>query len=282
MRKIKGMNLPFLLLCVIHSCLLGITFYKNKNRKNIFILLVSNIGLAYLFEYFVFNLFKLYKYKPNIIRNNFFDNVFGAVLSQAVFVPFTSVFLTVSNSGWLKKISASMYFYFIEKLFLRLGVYKHTGWKTVYTFALIPFYFKWSDIWYHLLEKKNDIVRFISFFLMIMVTETNLFLILALFRKIRFGVGRHHSWKEHFIISPLYSISVSLFTAFSLKNHNTLDAKLRVVIFCTLLKQFFIKIKLLKNNIKFYPYVLKRVIIVALYGKYRKWVYGEGEIEKES
>jgi hypothetical protein len=280
MRKIKGMNLPFLLLCVIHSCLLGITFYKSKNRKNIFILLVSNIGLAYLFEYFVFNLFKLYKYKPNIIRNNFFDNVFGAVLSQAVFVPFTSVFLTVSNSGWLKKISASIYFYIIEMLFLRLGVYKHTGWKTIYTFVLIPFYFKWSDIWYHLLEKKNEIVRFISFFLMIMVTETNLFLILALFRKIRFGMGRHHTWKEHFIISPLYSISVSLFTAFSLKNHNTIDAKLRVVIFCTLLKQFFIKIKLLKNNLKFYQFVLKRIIMASLYGKYKKWVYGD--VDRES
>lgn len=280
MRKIKGMNLPFLLLCVIHSCLLGITFYKSKNRKNIFILLVSNIGLAYLFEYFVFNLFKLYKYKPNIIRNNFFDNVFGAVLSQAVFVPFTSVYLTVSNSGWLKKVSASMYFSIIEMIFLRLGVYKHTGWKTVYTFVLIPFYFKWSDIWYHLLEKKNEIVRFISFFLMIMVTETNLFLILALFRKIRFGVGRHHTWKEHFIISPLYSISVSLFTAFSLKNHNTLDAKLRVVIFCTLLKQYFIKIKLLKNNMKFYQFVLKRIIMVSIYGKYMKWVYGD--LERES
>ncbi|MDR6122886.1 hypothetical protein QFZ87_002483 [Bacillus sp. SLBN-46] len=274
------MNLPFLLLCVIHSCLLGITFYKSKNRKNIFILLVSNIGLAYLFEYFVFNLFKLYKYKPNIIRNNFFDNVFGAVLSQAVFVPFTSVYLTVSNSGWLKKVSASMYFSIIEMIFLRLGVYKHTGWKTVYTFVLIPFYFKWSDIWYHLLEKKNEIVRFISFFLMIMVTETNLFLILALFRKIRFGVGRHHTWKEHFIISPLYSISVSLFTAFSLKNHNTLDAKLRVVIFCTLLKQYFIKIKLLKNNMKFYQFVLKRIIMVSIYGKYMKWVYGD--LERES
>lgn len=277
MRKIKGMNLPFLMLFVLHSCLLGLTFYKNKNRKNIFILLVSNMGLAYLFEYFVFNIFKLYKYKPNIIRNNFFDNVFGAVLSQAVFVPFTSVFLTYSNSGWLKKISASLYFSIIEMLFLRLGVYKHTGWKTVYTFVLIPFYFKWSDIWYYLLEKKNEIVRFISFFLMIVVTETNLFLLLALFRKVRFGVGRHHSWKEHFIISPIYSISVSLFTAFSLKSHNTLDAKLRVVIFCTLLKQYFIKIKLLKNNLKFYQYVLKRIIMVSIYGQYRKWVYGDLE-----
>lgn len=278
-RKIKGINLPFLLLCVIHSCLLGITFYKNKNRKNIFILLMSNIGFAYLFEYFVFNLLKAYKYKPNIIRNNFFDSVFGAVLSQAIFVPFTSVFLSTSNSGWFKKSLAGMYFAIIELIFLRLGVYKHNGWKTIYTLILIPLYFKWSDIWYFLLEKKNKMIRFISFFLMIMVTETNLFLLLALFRKLRFGIGRYHSWREHFIISPLYSISMSLFTAFTLKKHNTLMAKIRVILFTMILKQFFVKSGILKNNLRFLVFLFKRVIMVSIYGQYRNWVYEDLEEE---
>lgn len=279
-RKFKGMNLPFLILCVIHSCLLGITIYKSKNKKNVFILLMSNIGFAYLFEYFVFNIFKAYKYKPNIIRNNFFDSVFGAVLSQAIFVPFTSVFLTASNAGWIKKIIAGVYFSVIELIFLRLGVYKHTGWKTVYTLLLIPLYFKWSDIWNLLIVKKNEIVRFISFFLMIMVTETNLFLLLALFRKIRFGMGRYHSWNEHFIISPLYSISMSLFTAFSLKKNNTISSRLLAILFTVVLNKFFVKVRILKNNLRFWELIVKRLIMVSIYGQYRKWIYED--VEKKS
>ncbi|WP_413309650.1 hypothetical protein AA0X95_13530 [Bacillus sp. 1P10SD] len=276
-KGVKGMSFPFLALCLIHICLLGITFYKNKNRKNIFVLLVSNMGFAYLFEYFVFNVFKGYKYKPNIVRNKFFDSIFGAVLSQAIFVPFTSVFLTATNSGWLKKLLASVYFSLVELLFLRLGVYKHTWWKTIYTFIMIPVYFKLSDIWYHFILKKNKIVQFISFFLMIMVTETNLFLPLALFRKFRFGSGRYHTWREHFILSPLYSILVSLFTAFSLRKNNNLSVKVRVILFSVFINRFFVRLKFLKNNLTFIQYLLIRFVMGVVYGRYREWVYGEVE-----
>ncbi|MFJ7725810.1 hypothetical protein ACIQXV_06540 [Neobacillus sp. NPDC097160] len=277
MRRIKRNSFPFLILFLIHTFFLGLTFYRIKNRKNIFVLLVSNMGFAYLFEYFVLNLFKAYVYKPNALKNRFLDNIFGAVLSQAIFIPFTAVFLTISKSGWPAKIFGSIYFSLIELLFLRLRVFKHVWWKTVYTLLLLPLYFKWSDSWYHYFVKKNSIVRFVSFFLMVMVTETNLFLLLAIFRKFRFGMGRYHSWREHFILSPLYSITLSFFTAYSLKKDNDLGAKLRVILFSTCLNYLFERIKLLKNNLQFIEYLLVRIVMVSVYGKYREWVYGERE-----
>ncbi len=45
--------IPFLILFIIHASLLGFSFYKSKNKKHLFTLLMSNIGLAYLFEFIV-------------------------------------------------------------------------------------------------------------------------------------------------------------------------------------------------------------------------------------
>jgi len=280
MRRINRNSFPFIILFLIHTFLLGLTFYKNKNRKNIFVLLVSNMGFAYLLEYIVLNLFKGYTYKPKVLKNRFLDNIFGAALSQAIFIPFTAVFLTIFKLGWPAKIFGSIYFSLIELLFLRLRVYKHTWWKTGYTLILMPLYFRLSDSWYNNIVKKNSIVRFVSFFLMVMVTETNLFLLLAIFRKFRFGMGRYHSWKEHFILSPLYSITLSLFTAFSLKKHNDIGAKLRVILLAACLNYFFERIKLLKNKLQFIEYLLVRIIMVFIYGQYRVWVYGERDNSK--
>ncbi|EKN65326.1 hypothetical protein BABA_21061 [Neobacillus bataviensis LMG 21833] len=275
MKILKRNSVPFFILFLIHTFLLGFTFYRNKNRKDILVLLVSNMGFAYLFEYFVFNLFNSYVYKPKIVKKSFFDNVFGAVLSQAIFVPFTAVFLTLSKSGWVVKISGSIYFSLIELLFLRLGVYKHNWWKTIYTLILLPFYFKWSDYWYSCIGKKNQIVQFASYFLLIMVTETNLFFVLAIMRKFRFGMGRYHSWTEHFILSPLYSITLSVFTAITMKKQNDVAAKLKVIVLAIGLNYFFQKIKLLKNKLRDIEYLLIRIVMVFVYGQYREWVYGE-------
>ena len=275
MRRINRNSFPFIILFLIHTFLLGLTFYKNKNRKSIFVLLVSNMGFAYLLEYFVLNLFKAYTYKPKVLKNHFLDNIFGAVLSQAVFIPFTAVFLSIFKLGWPAKVFGSIYFSLIELLFLRLRIYQHSWWKTGYTLILLPLYFRLSDSWYNYFLKNNSIIRFVSLFLMVMVTETNLFLFLAIFRKIRFGLGRYHSWKEHFILSPLYSITFSLFTAFSLKKQNSVIAKLSVILFGACLNYFFERIKLLKNKLHFFEYLLVRIIMVFIFGQYRVWVYGE-------
>lgn len=280
MKKIRKNSIPFYFLLIVHSFLLGATFYKNRNRKNIIVLLFVNIGFSYIFEYFIFNLLKVYKYKPKMLKKNFFDNTLGALMSQAIFIPFTAVFLTGIKSGWTWKVVASVYFFVVEKIFLKLGIFKHYGWKTIYTLLLLPIYFTISDLWYDWINKKNAIVRFISLFLMIIVSETNLFLLLAFFRKFRFGVGRYHPWKEHFIVSPLYSITLSLFTAWIFLKKKNESAYLKVVLFALGLNKFFTKVNLLKDNLRIPEYFLIRIIMTILYGQYRTWVYGESNEEE--
>lgn len=274
MRSKNKNSIPFFILFIIHTFLIGIAFYKSKNKKEIIIFLGSIMGFSYLLEFFVLNLFKGYKYMPNVFKNKSLDNILGAFLSQSIFVPFTAVYLTLTKSGLTKKLLGGIYFSLIELLFLRLRVYKHNWWRTVYTLILIPIYFLISDYWYYLLAKKNEPIRRISFFLMIMVTETNLFLLLAFLRKIRFGWGRYHTWTEHFIITPLYSITFSLFSYFTLKKYNGYWAKLKVVLFDAFLYQLFIRTKIFKTKIKLINYILIKSVMVFVYGTFRKWIFG--------
>lgn len=260
---------------IIHSSLLGYSFYKTKNKKQLFTLLMADIGFAYLLEYVVLNVFHAYTYKPKIIKKNFFDNVFGAILSQGIFVPFTAVFSTFMKIGWVGKLLlGGIYFSLVELLFLKLKVYKHNWWRTIYTLILIPLYFNISDWWNILLEKKNPVVRFISLFFMILVTEANLLFLFASTRKVRFGAGKFHSWKEHFIIVPLYAITLSLFSTVTFLKQNNWSVKISVFLMTIGLDQLFKKRKLVKEKFRAADYFTVRILAIFLYGKFSDLVYG--------
>lgn len=260
---------------IIHSSLLGYSFYKTKNKKQLFTLLMADIGFAYLLEYVVLNVFHAYTYKPKIIKKNFFDNVFGAILSQGIFVPFTAVFSTFMKIGWVGKLLlGGIYFSLVELLFLKLKVYKHNWWRTIYTLILIPLYFSISDWWNILLEKKNPVVRFISLFFMILVTEANLLFLFASTRKVRFGAGKFHSWKEHFIIVPLYAITLSLFSTVTFLKQNNWSVKISVFLMTIGLDQLFKKRKLVKEKFRAADYFTVRILAIFLYGKFSDLVYG--------
>jgi hypothetical protein len=276
MRKPKKQNkIPFIIMLIIHSSLLGYSFYKTKNKKQLFTLLMADIGFAYLLEYVVLNVFHAYTYKPKIIKKNFFDNVFGAILSQGIFVPFTAVFSTFMKIGWVGKLLlGGIYFSLVELLFLKLKVYKHNWWRTIYTIILIPLYFNISDWWNILLEKKNPVVRFISLFFMILVTEANLLFLFASTRKVRFGAGKFHSWKEHFIIVPLYAITLSLFSTVTFLKQNNWSVKISVFLMTIGLDQLFKKRKLVKEKFRAADYFTVRILAIFLYGKFSDLVYG--------
>jgi hypothetical protein len=275
MKLLKRNSFPFYILFFIHSLLLAYSFYKSNDRKKLFALLMSNIGFAYLFEYFVLNIFKAYTYKPKVIKNSYHDNILGAILSQAIFVPFTAVLLTSQKIGWIGKVLGGGYFSLVEILFIRLKVYKHHWWKTIFTFLLIPIYFKLSDIWKRYLDNNNEIVKFTSLFLMNLVTEANLLFLFAAFRKLRFGIGKYHSWYEHFILVPCYAISISLFAAWSLLKRNDWVGKMKVLLFVIGINKLFIRLKLAKNKFHFVDFLVIRITMVYIFGQFKEWVYGD-------
>ena len=217
MKRNKKHYIPFFVLLFIHTSLMIYTFYKNKDRKRLFITLISGMGLCFIFEYFILSHFKAYRYKPRLFKNKDLDNFFGAMMSQAVFVPFTAIFLTAFKVGWKGKVLFAIFFGLIEKLFLFMGIHTNNWWKTRYTVTLIPLFFCINDFWYQQLRLGTPIFHFASLFLGILVNGLNLMYSMSILRKFRFGFGRWHSWEEHFKVAPIYSFILSMATALIIK-----------------------------------------------------------------
>lgn len=206
----KKNSIPFLLLAVVHV-LLFVIFTKRSRQKKTWILLLSNIGMAYLFEYPVLNVFKGYSYKPYILKKRPHDQILGAIFSQALYVPITATLLTLygKNRSW--KLGSTLIYYGIEHYFLRLKIYKAFWWKPIYTVFFMNMYFYISDWFYKALNAKKEWALVIAQYLSTEVIGVTLLYISAVKRKVRFGRGLYHSWREHFIIAPLYSLIRSFF-----------------------------------------------------------------------
>jgi hypothetical protein len=248
-RVVNSNTLPFFILLVIHTALLIYTFCKNKNRKSLFILLLSNIGFAYFFEFFTLNLFHSYEYKPNLFKKRYLDNILGAFLSQGVFVPFTSIFISSFGFGWKIKALFGIYFAIVERIFIKMGIFKNNWWRTIYTIFLIPLYFKISENWYKSLLKGNGNILFTSFLLMTWVTGLSVLNILGVLRKVRFGLGKFYSWREHFIISTLYWFTISIFTTSTIYQKTNWQGKFQSFLFMKAVDWFLIKMGIIKFHL---------------------------------
>ncbi|MBT2663747.1 hypothetical protein [Bacillus sp. ISL-45] len=209
-KLVKKNSFPFLLLAAIHVPLFFI-FAKRSRQKNIWILLLSNIGMAYLFEYPVLNWFKGYSYKPYILKKRAHDQILGAIFSQALYVPITATLLTLYDKNRYWKLGTTLIYYGIEHYFMRLKIYKAYWWKPSYTLFFINIYFYISDWFYKVLNSKKEWALVTAQYLSTEVFGVTLLYISAVNRKVRFGRGLHHSWREHFILAPLYSLIRSIF-----------------------------------------------------------------------
>lgn len=248
-RVLNGKNIPFFILLIIHTALLIYTFCRNKNRKSLFILLISNIGFAYFFEFFTFNLFHSYEYKPKLFKKKYLDNILGAFLSQGVFVPFTSIFISSMGFGWKIKALFGIYFAIVERIFVKLGIFKNYWWRTIYTVSLIPLYFKISENWYKGLLKGKGNILFTSFLLMTWVTGLSVLNILGVVRKVRFGIGKLYSWREHFIISTLYWFVMSIIITCTIYKNTNWHGKIQSFLFMKVVDWYLIKKGIVRSQL---------------------------------
>lgn len=269
-RKLK--KYPYIILGIIHIAMMGFTFYKKKDRKQLLVLYLSYTGFAYWFEYIVFALLKGYVYKPKVFKIRSLDHVFGSVWSQFLYVPTTALFITAFQLGWKVKLFFSIYFSLVEKIFLYLGIFKNHWWKTRYTFVMIFISFIANDKWSEKLQKNNPYVRFISLFQMVQVTWSNLNFLLTISGEIRYGKSWGRPWKKHFKVAPLVNLLDSLLVAWWLKSGDFLS-KLKSFLFMWSLDYFLIKQRRLKvDNYLLLPFFYMIIIFMGDH-YYRNWIY---------
>lgn len=276
MNRNKKHYMPFFILLFIHTSLMMYAFYKNKDRKRMLITLLSGMGLCFIFEYFILSLFKAYRYKPKLFKNKDLDNFFGAIMSQAVFVPFTAIFITAFKIGLKGKVLFAIFFGLIEKLFLLTGIHRNNWWKTRYTVALIPLFFYINDFWYQQLRTGTPIFHFSSLFLGILVNGLNLMYSMSILRKFRFGFERWHSWKEHFKVAPIYSFTLSMATSLIIKNDSGWKGILQAFSFTKIMDVLVMKSGIAKRN--FRHFIINNSIhlfMIFWAALLKKWIYND-------
>ncbi|MDG5786039.1 hypothetical protein QA612_00955 [Evansella sp. AB-P1] len=206
--KLNKKSFPFLFILLVHIFLLLFTIYK-RGFKNTVRLLISSIGMAYIFEYFVLNLFRSYVYSPKIFKDTHLDNVFGAILSQAVYVPISAIFITIFRLGFVWKGLFTTYLVIVERVFLHLKIHNNLWWKTFYTGFLIPVYFYIVDFWYKKLRIGSRPFTTISIYLAFVVIHINTLYFYVVKKFVRFGFKKV-DLREHFIVTPLYTLILSV------------------------------------------------------------------------
>ncbi|WP_078543780.1 hypothetical protein [Litchfieldia alkalitelluris] len=271
MRKNK---FPFFVLFIIHTSIILFTLYKKKDeQRELSILLFINVGLAYIFEYIVFNVLRAYRYKPRVMKNKYIDNTFGALLSQAIIIPFTAVFLTAFKFGKKGKIFFSLYFLIVECIFVKLGVFTRHWWKTYLTPILVFLYFLISDYSYKKIKERNRFILSVSLFFCINVMVVNGLYFLAAFGRFKIELGKWSSWREHFIIAPLYGIILSLFATWQIQKRGFLP-QINILLFANLMDWVLRELDVVKLSLKGkYDLIIHHLAVSILISRLKALIY---------
>ncbi|UFT98070.1 hypothetical protein KO561_12745 [Radiobacillus kanasensis] len=172
-------------------------------------------GLIYLFEYVLLVLFESYEYFPGVFRDDYFNNILGANISNGFIVPSVTVFISVYNLGFWWIILIIIGFVGIEELFMYLGVYHHNWWKTVYTSGgLLLIFFLGKYIWRLIRYHSNQFTLRVAvlYFVNVVTQGTFMFYLVAIFHLFLFQV----SWfddpsRGHIAFVTLYFFIDSVF-----------------------------------------------------------------------
>jgi hypothetical protein len=105
---------------------------KSKNRRFTVAFTLATLGLVYIIEANLVVILNAYSYYPKIIPDSFLDTVFGNYFSQ-LSISSTSALAIEYGLSFKWYFLFAIIYYFIEALFLKLGIYQHHWYKSVYT-----------------------------------------------------------------------------------------------------------------------------------------------------
>ncbi|MFL8935589.1 hypothetical protein ACKA06_02210 [Rossellomorea oryzaecorticis] len=154
--------IPFAAITVFSIFLMAYTVLKNRDKSHMIVIFWLFIcGLAFLFEFIIFVLFKSYEYDPGILANEYNDSVLGSLVSQAFAVPVAITFVVVTHLRIRWIILIIGLFFLIETLFIYLDVYVHIWWRTIFTTFFLILTVILSKIWWKHMD--NNRSRYINF-----------------------------------------------------------------------------------------------------------------------
>lgn len=145
-------------LIVISVILLGISLSYRKNWK-LLVLHLMIAGVIYPFEVVVI-LTDGYRFIPGIVLDPQVDSTIGAFVSDFCIVPASAVVINAFSLAWRFTLGIAAVFTGIDWLYVKLGVYEHYWWKSIYTgIGLIILYAISRWLW-HCLQGKQPSLLF--------------------------------------------------------------------------------------------------------------------------
>lgn len=141
--------------------------YKTQNLKFIIAFLFSVIGFTLALEAILAIGLQAYIYHPKIVSDLFLDSVFGNYFSQ-ISISSTSVLIPIYNLSYLWYFVFALLYYLIEELFIKLGIYEHFWYRSIYTSMGLLLLFWTVKKWYgKALNSTSHFVNYLSLFLSI-------------------------------------------------------------------------------------------------------------------
>lgn len=184
-------------------------------RSKALLVYLSFSGLAYILEYVIKVIFYSYNYYPHVFENRWYDSLFGAVISQGIIVPSIAMCIVAFRLNTLWVVGFCFLIMGVEELFLRLKIYEHHWWETIYTGILTFIGFNMAKWWERLLVNRKPWMDMVNIYLiLILFSNTVVYLLTSLFKGPLFHMGvfqdrlRDSTFIEALLIF-IYSIVVS-------------------------------------------------------------------------
>ncbi|KUO74448.1 MAG: hypothetical protein APF81_14555 [Desulfosporosinus sp. BRH_c37] len=154
----------FFLLFVTSIITNVIIFHKTNNKKFCIAFLFSIIGLSFVFEAILVLGLNAYSYYPKLFRDSYLDIIFGNYFSQ-ISISSTSLLLATFDLSYVWYGIFAIIYFIIDIIFVKLGIYEHFWYKSIYTiFGFILFSFL-ARKWYIIAKKStNYFINYLSLY----------------------------------------------------------------------------------------------------------------------
>lgn len=206
-------SIYYLLLIIISTFIFTYTLWKKRDRKLI-ALYFFTAGLTYFLEYIALVLLNSYAYHPEVLRVVYFDNIAGAIVSDAFTIPMTAIFIAAFGLRYIFIFFISLVITGIEVLFVQLGIYEQHWWRYFHTFIGANAFFLFSKKWFSKLQMSlKPLSRyFILLSTGLFIHASIAFVLAAILGKYFYQVG----WfsdpnRGHIAFATLYLLAMNIF-----------------------------------------------------------------------
>ncbi len=154
----------YILLLISSIITIIVTLKKSENRKFTIGFTLATLGFVYLVEAVLVLVLKSYQYYPKLSADVFQDSVLGNYFSQ-VSISATSAFTIVFNLSYIWYFFFAFIYYLIEELFIKVGIYQHNWYKSIYTLiGFVPLFWFIKKWYYKLISSSKRVVFYITLF----------------------------------------------------------------------------------------------------------------------